>query len=688
MNIKILLLISIVSTAYCESKLQQLSKTQNLTSSLIALNDVVDIFYNGSIPFNILFHENKTYKNSELLHEKFLAQNNEKFSFRINEMRGQDIFHKISAIIFVYSCDFYKLIHWTQIPLNIFQRTLKYLVYIEDCRLKQVKNYLKMFIKQHKLTFFRSMIEVFELLLIDDDDYLHLMTIEYFTKEVCNEPQLNILNSFNKTTQKWTKRLENYEKFRNFHGCELVMMASYNPKEGRNWMNLIFNEESITPVGLVPHMFELIKKVANYKTGYEFIYPKGPSTFHCTQKYIRMYIDNATHNNPNVCFSFSRSDAYSIEHWELHYMTPFMEIREVIVTTPGELYSAYEKLLLPFDELTWILFIFTFVVAFLFIFIVNLLPKSMQDTFYGSNVKTPAINVVSTFFGIPQNRVPKLNFPRFILMNFILFCLIFRTCYQSKMFQFMTSTPRRPQPNSIMELDERGFKIYVMENSSIYRNMLKHKDGDWPKVKQMSHIKFCEVFYTQSQNSSAKLGLIIQNHAIIYEELYAGKKLNWHMLTDSLQVSGAGFAFYANNFFSKVIDRVIKAWIPAGIMDKIMTEFLGNNRNFVTLKKPMVLKMDNLRFGFSIWLGCCGFCLAIFIIESLIFAIKTKFITREKQQKIRKMNFAKVYPMKVQKIEELVTKTLLFTIPEEDIDNLELLNADNDIIEHETVEKF
>lgn len=156
MNFKILLLLSIVSTAFCESKLQQLSKTQNLTSNLIALNNVVDIFYNGSIPFNILFHENKTYKNSRILHQKFLGQNNEKFAYRINEMRGQDIFHKISAIIFVYSCDFYKLIHWTQVPLNSNQKTLKYLVYIEDCRLKQLKNYLKLFIKQHKLTFFRS----------------------------------------------------------------------------------------------------------------------------------------------------------------------------------------------------------------------------------------------------------------------------------------------------------------------------------------------------------------------------------------------------------------------------------------------------------------------------------------------------------------------------------------------------
>ena len=146
MSIKILLLLSIVSTACSESKLQQLSMTQNLAPNLRALNDVVDIFYNGSIPFNILFHENKTYKNSGLLHQNFLGQNNVKFAYQINQIRGQTIFHKISAIIFVYSCEFYKLIHWTQVPLNSYQRTLKYLVYIEDCRLKQFKNYLKMFI--------------------------------------------------------------------------------------------------------------------------------------------------------------------------------------------------------------------------------------------------------------------------------------------------------------------------------------------------------------------------------------------------------------------------------------------------------------------------------------------------------------------------------------------------------------
>jgi len=62
---------------------------------------------------------------------------------------------------------------------------------------------------------------MFEYIFIEDSNFLYLMTIEWFTEVACNQPQLKILNSFNKTTQKWNKKFENYEKFQDFHDCEL-----------------------------------------------------------------------------------------------------------------------------------------------------------------------------------------------------------------------------------------------------------------------------------------------------------------------------------------------------------------------------------------------------------------------------------------------------------------------------------
>ena len=127
--------------------------------------------------------------------------------------------------------------------------------------------------------------------------------------------------------------------------------------------------------------------------------------------------------------------------------------------TPAEKYTPYEKFFLPFDLETWILLTMTFIMTFLSIFIINRFSKSAQSLVYGHKVDTPFWNVISIFFGISQTKLPYKNFSRFILIMFIYFCLIFRTCFQSKFFEYMTSEPRRSPPKTIEDVIERNYSI-------------------------------------------------------------------------------------------------------------------------------------------------------------------------------------------------------------------------------------
>jgi hypothetical protein len=77
-------------------------------------------------------------------------------------------------------------------------------------------------------------------------------------------------------------------------------------------------------------------------------------------------------------------------------------------------------------------------------------------------IKMPAYNAVAIFFGIGQTRLPAEHFSRFIWLLFIWFCLIFRTCWQSKMFEFMTTDMRKPLPASIDDLREMNYTIVLM----------------------------------------------------------------------------------------------------------------------------------------------------------------------------------------------------------------------------------
>ena len=136
--------------------------------------------------------------------------------------------------------------------------------------------------------------------------------------------------------------------------------------------------------------------------------------------------------------------------------------------TPAEKYTPYEMFFLPFDLETWIFLAATFLSTFLTIVTVNRLSKSAQNLVYGTKVETPIWNVVSIFFGISQTKLPNKNFPRFILIMFIYFCLIFRTCFQSKFFEFMTSEPRQPPPKILEDVFERNYKIVATAGFNDY----------------------------------------------------------------------------------------------------------------------------------------------------------------------------------------------------------------------------
>ena len=142
---------------------------------------------------------------------------------------------------------------------------------------------------------------------------------------------------------------------------------------------------------------------------------------------------------------------------------PFAIENHYLLITPSELYTNYEKLFFPFDQTTWILLTLTFSIAFAVILVVNQLPRWIRNYVYGDGVEMPAYNMVGIFFGIGQVRLPRHYFSRTILILFVWFCLIFRTCYQSMMFEFTTSDMQKPLPETLEDLFEHNYTIVFIE---------------------------------------------------------------------------------------------------------------------------------------------------------------------------------------------------------------------------------
>lgn len=130
----------------------------------------------------------------------------------------------------------------------------------------------------------------------------------------------------------------------------------------------------------------------------------------------------------------------------------------------GESYSSLEKLLLPFDATTWFLILMTIFISYVFIFALKFTNSRVRRIFYGNNIHNPAINVYVLIFGGCQDKIPTKNFARFIMMSFVLLCLVLRTCYQSQLYQFLQSDMRKPSIKTFDELVERNLTLYFNIN--------------------------------------------------------------------------------------------------------------------------------------------------------------------------------------------------------------------------------
>jgi hypothetical protein len=281
-------------------------------------------------------------------------------------------------------------------------------------------------------------IKFFTFFLHESNEKIDYLTYEWFTEKACNKKQKNILNSFNKKTKKWMRPFElSYKKFRQFHGCEIVALQSYDS----------YTDTFGQVQGKTFDILDVVGSAANF------------TVYRQPGRFIRGNVIIDAHNNltrePQVIVSMTASLSL-----QFHSTAAVASKHSNMMITRGEPFSPWEKLLLPFDKTTWWMLVTTFGIAFCVILLVNRGPKKLKIVIYGRAVTTPAYNVVGTFFGVSQSRLPKTNFPRMVLMFFILFCLVIRTAYQGVFFELMATDMRKPVPTTVKGLIDENYTIY------------------------------------------------------------------------------------------------------------------------------------------------------------------------------------------------------------------------------------
>jgi hypothetical protein len=249
----------------------------------------------------------------------------------------------------------------------------------------------------------RSHLHRAEYVIWEANKKIELLTREYYANSQCvnsfntTESYFKI-NIFNFEEMKWSKKLKFFKKNENFHECFYFISGVFSLDEH----GLVSNQEQ-----LVHDLFlDLTNTLASARNFTPVLMTADGTILKYPEIYVRNYLQEILEDFKFIYLFFDKTIPWHALDavFTMSHSIPIENDEIFLIVTPGESFSDYEKLLLPFDTLTWTYILITFGCAFLMISGIHLMPKKIQDLVYGKFVKTPAYNVIGKF---PRIRISK-----------------------------------------------------------------------------------------------------------------------------------------------------------------------------------------------------------------------------------------------------------------------------------------
>lgn len=144
-------------------------------------------------------------------------------------------------------------------------------------------------------------------------------------------------------------------------------------------------------------------------------------------------------------------------------MTSPVEYTEMTLrVTRGSKLTPMEKLIKPFDSATWICLIATIGVGLITITTLKLISLFMKTVFI--SISKAMLSTVQIFFGIGLIQTPERHSARILFTVITIFCLIVRTAYQGKMFDFLLYDEKQPAANSVQDVIDKQIPVRITYN--------------------------------------------------------------------------------------------------------------------------------------------------------------------------------------------------------------------------------
>jgi Ligated ion channel L-glutamate- and glycine-binding site len=399
----------------------------------------------------LIFHE-KHFSNSTFMHEVnhilFESSRDFKISLRITTSSNNASFRAKCNVIITSSCDEFIALYDDAFIARLDNEHSPLLIVLlgtsDSHKIVTIFDYL-----------WNASVYNVNVMLKESDSNISILTYFPFQGHHCSDTTPTLINEFrngdfiNSTENFFPSKMDDLQK------CP-IRVATSNNSDPYIFTSINANG-SVELYGRDITILDALAGSLNFQVDYVFVGREG------------VLLENGTAEGAYKRLLDGRADIAIADMWLKANRLKFIDatnsyIRQQIafVIPPGAELTSFEKYLRPMDTWTWTLTIATMVVAFLVIFIVKRKSIYIQNLIFGEKVQDPYMNVLVGLFGGSQTTLPHQNFPRFILMMFLMFCLIMRTLYQGSLYRFLQTKIYHKEVQSIDEMIERDYKFYVV----------------------------------------------------------------------------------------------------------------------------------------------------------------------------------------------------------------------------------
>ena len=160
----------------------------------------------------------------------------------------------------------------------------------------------------------------------------------------------------------------------------------------------------------------------------------------------------------------------------------YFMVKVVFGVPRGRQVSNLEKLFLPFRYLIWSSIVFCFGSGFLLVLGLQLFRyhnerrgREVRRFVVGRRNPHPLLTMLNVWLGNSVHKLPGRNFPRFLLMMWVLLAFVLRSAYQGALFDILRLKKSIAPVDTLEKMVEAKYQIYVSNRLEKYVRQMDQK---------------------------------------------------------------------------------------------------------------------------------------------------------------------------------------------------------------------